>query len=482
MKKFFNSFKFILKAFFLVIILLLGWAFINITNLIKGKKLSEKDTLSKSMFGADEASADVTEGGIGGVQCCPFAAYFNGKEFQIENDFLVSSGSVPSGHLPQGDKLSRYWRWFFRSKISKPDLLKFHHAPKKRDGKLAFQLQENEAEESFISNLKFIRVAHLKNSEVIVDSGFEKFYVIEQASLKNLVPAKEVLVNGVKDASGLFNNRKRFSVLGGENRFESDNLILNKNDRLDFVFSGLKRGAEPVLIVKSTFRDFMMGEVLEMKKISPFTSVFYSPAVLRLGLFFVVAFYFIFGRKAFGNWPAFLPIFFGIQTHSIIFSYQDKTGIYKQTTINKPRVWNFSSEAIVLPEEAIMEDGTMRVKAEFTRRHKLAFAGVLQNKISLPYREEKLCVKSAKSSRLGDVTELLLEKNNKSLHLIPGDTVDIELEDPKISLNKGEKDTYLMQSLGVFTPLSSKYKKLAGNWMAKIPAEVRDYYARMANK
>ncbi|MDO8574953.1 MAG: hypothetical protein Q7R61_01620 [bacterium] len=492
MKKFFNSFKFILKAFLLVVILLVGWVFINITNLIKGKKAPDKDSLSKNMFGADEASADAPGGGGGppgdGGGGCPFVAYFDGEKFQIENDFLCG-------------KSLRY----FRSKISKPDLLKFYHAPKKRGGKLAFQLQENEAEESFVSRLKFIRVAHPKNSEVIVDSGFEKFHVIERASLENLTPANEVLVNGVKDVSGRFNDQKRFfssSVIPSgdvpkgqrspEGR-ESDSLILNKNDRLKFVFSGLKRGSEPVLIVKSTFRDFMTGEVGETKKITPLARLFYSPVALRAGLLFTAALYFVFGRKASGYWPAFLPIVFGVQGgKSIVFSYQDETGSFNQAAINKPRAWNFSSEAIVLPKEAIMEDGTMVIKAEFTRRHKLAFAGVLstcggspvgrQDEINLPYRSEELYVKSAKSSRLGDVYGLISDENDKSLHLIPGDTVDIELEDPKISLNKDEKDTYLMQSFGVYTPLSSKYKKIAGDWLKKIPAEVRAYYEQMANK
>ena len=213
MKNFFNSFKFILKAFLLVIILLLGWAFINVANLIKGKKLSEKDSLSKNMFGAGVAGADAPREGPpppeddhgGPIFACPFVAYFDGKKFQIENDFLCGKFS-----------------YYLRSKISRPDLLKFYHAPKKRGGKLTFQLQENEAEESFISRLKFIRVAHPKNSEVIVDSGFEKFYVIERASLQKIVPAQEVLVNGVKDISNRFNDRKRFF----ENGFEFNSLIL----------------------------------------------------------------------------------------------------------------------------------------------------------------------------------------------------------------------------------------------------------------
>lgn len=462
MKHFFNSLKFIFKAFLLVIILLIGWAFINISNLIKGKKLSKNDSFSLDKFGTDKAMADVPAS-------CPFVAYFDGEKFQIENDFLCG-------------KLSHYLGKFSRSKMSKPDLMRFYHAPKKRNGKLAFQLQENEAEETLINRLKFIRVAHPKNSEVIINSNFENFYVIDRASLENISLAEEILVNGVKDTFNRFGDQKRFFTNG----FESDSLILNKNDRLEFSFSGLEPNSEPVLIVKSTFRDWIMGEAGEAK-IASLMSLFYSPKAIRVGLIFMAAIYFVFGRKTFGYWPTFLPLFFGTQAPScsIVFSYKDRAGDFKKAAINKPRAWNFSSEAIVLPKEAIMEDGAMLIKAEFTKRHKLAFVGVLQNEINLPYRDEELCILSAKSSRLGDVTGLISSENKKSLHLIPGDTVDIEIEDPKISLNKDEKDTYLMQSFGVYTPLSSKYKKIAGNWFKKIPTEVRAYYEKygqMADK
>lgn len=458
MKKFFNSFKFILKAFFLIVILLLGWAFINVTNLIKGKKLQSDNQKSGDSWGADSANADVPAGG--GSTHCPHVAYFDGSKFKIENDFLCG-------------KFSHY----FRTIALRPDLIRFYHSPKKYNGKLIFQLQENEAEESFINRIKFIRVAHSKNSEVIVDSGFEKFYVIDRALLKKIIPAKEVVVNGVKDLSGRFNDRKKFF----DNRLKSDGLILNKNDRLEFVFSGLSRDSKPVLIIKSTFRDFMLGEAGEAEKSFLFR-LFYSPIAVRIGLFAVAALYFVLGRKISGYLPAFLPIVFGMAQKSIIFSYEDETGKFKQAAINKPRAWNFSSEAVVLPERAIREDGTMRIKAEFTKRHKLAFVGIWQNETNLPYRSEELLVKSAKSSRLGDVISLVNGGDNKPLHMIPGDAVSIELEDPKISLNNGEKETYLMQSFGVYTPLSLKYKKIAGDWLKKIPAEVRAYYGQMANK
>ena len=82
MKKFFNSLTFIFKAFLLIIILLFGWAFINISNLIKGKKISKNDSLSSDPFGADKAMADIPT-------TCPHVAYFDGEKFQIENNFLL---------------------------------------------------------------------------------------------------------------------------------------------------------------------------------------------------------------------------------------------------------------------------------------------------------------------------------------------------------------------------------------------------------
>src|SRR3989344_9303451 len=88
MKKILNSFAFLFKAFILVLLLLVGWAFINITNLIKGKKSSDKDSLSKNMFGADEANADAPPPPPSCKATTPFLACFDGKEYKLENDIL----------------------------------------------------------------------------------------------------------------------------------------------------------------------------------------------------------------------------------------------------------------------------------------------------------------------------------------------------------------------------------------------------------
>ena len=85
MKKLLNSVKFISKALLLIILLLVGWAFINVANFIKGKKSVENKSGAGDLFGADKASADIPYI----YDCnCPHVAYFDGKEFKIENDFL----------------------------------------------------------------------------------------------------------------------------------------------------------------------------------------------------------------------------------------------------------------------------------------------------------------------------------------------------------------------------------------------------------
>src|SRR3989338_1335716 len=91
MKKFFNSFAFVTKVALLIVLLILGWAFINVNNLVRGKK-AIKDGSAGSMWGPDSANADVSSSGSSGSTAssggCPHVAYFDGKGFRIENDFL----------------------------------------------------------------------------------------------------------------------------------------------------------------------------------------------------------------------------------------------------------------------------------------------------------------------------------------------------------------------------------------------------------
>src|SRR3989338_560097 len=93
MKKLLNSLSFISKAFLLIAVLIFGWMYINVTNLVKGKKAHDNNNASNNgLWGADSANADV--GGCGGgggggkYTSTPFLSYFDGKQYELENDIL----------------------------------------------------------------------------------------------------------------------------------------------------------------------------------------------------------------------------------------------------------------------------------------------------------------------------------------------------------------------------------------------------------
>ncbi|GEM_PF-3097456 len=461
MKKFLSSINFIGKAFLLLGILLFSWAFVNAMSLFKGKTHSNSDSKSK-LLGINNANAEDPPPDC--FSCaCPHVAYFDGTSYKIENDFLCGSPMYYATDRVMAPKLNRA--------PVRPDMVKFRQLPQKKDGVLTLQLQENEEEESFIDWIKLIRVVHPKKSEVIVDSGFDSFRVFDKKTIENgLRVPSEVMRNGVNIAPSV---RKLEWLWSDPKRGEDP--IVQKNDRIEFVFHGLRSGVAPALVMKSTFRDWMIGEE-NIEKAKKSLAAYIPVAILKAApAMLLVLVYFILERKSASGIFAFAPFLIGsaAQSKSIVFSYKDETGKYRVATINKPRAWVYGTEYVALPSEAVRKDGSLALKADFTKRHKLAFVGVLQGEKESDYRTEELPVIRAESSRFGNVLPKLSLGSGEYAHMIPGDTIDVSFADEKLKMGKTESETYLMQSMGFYTPLSKGSKKLAGNWKEKISPEAK---------
>lgn len=480
MKKFFNSFKFILKAFLLVTLLLIGWAFINITNLIKGKKAPDKDSLSKNMFDANKASADTPPPPPSCKVTTPFLAYFDGKEYKLENDILF--GRPNSFHYQYDTAKALYedGRIF-------PDLYKITSPIKSHNnGKLLFQIQEIEPEESFFKWLELTRVIHAKNTEVVVDSDFKKFYVIDAGGLREKLIAPSVAI----DKSGA--DRKK-EISDTKSLWENDPAALSKisfdaNEWADISFIGLRKGEIPYLVTKTWFRDWVAGESRARaagKKIGVFD--FFTISGLRKVATVAVLFVLGWAYYKFGFAPeslTFLPLMMGTQCGCscgcLTYGYRDESGEYHWINISDVRTWKYNNEIVELPREAVNSKGELTLRVTATKHHALGFLGVLQeddlNAASLRnYRAEKLNLQRAYHSRLQKDVSGALKKGHwkEYLHTIPGDTVDLEFDAPNFELNKNEKETYLFRSSGFYTSLRPEYKKLAGNWQEKIGEEAK---------
>lgn len=462
MKKFFRTINFIGKALFLLVILIFSWAFINGMNLFKGKSDSNSDSKSK-LLGINNANAEDPPPDCWSY--CPHVAYFNGTNYKIENDFLNGS--------PAYFSVDRAMAPALRQVPVRPDMIKFRQSPQKRDGVLALQLQENEEEESFVDWVRLIRVIHPKKSSVIVDSGFDSFRVFDKELAQKSIHLPDiVLQNGVNIASSI----RTHEWLWSDPR-QGEDPIVQKNDRMEFVFGGLRFGVAPALVMKSTFRDWMIGE--ENIEAAKKTLAAYIPvSILRAVPAILLVFaYFILERKSASGFFAFAPFLINsaAQSKSIVVSYKSEGGVYRVATVNKPRAWAYGTEHVALPKEAIWKDGSVHLKADFTKRHKLAFVGILQGMKESSYRTEELPVVRAVSSRLGDVSAKLSRGSREYAHMIPGDAIDVFFADEKLKLKKDEAETYLMQSMGFYSPLSKKSKKLAGNWKERISPEARAF-------
>lgn len=472
MGKFLNSLKFIGKALLLLLLLIFGWVFVNVQNLTKGKKSGgEKD--SGDLWGVNQADADAPGGGPGpGFGSCPHVAYFDGQQFQVENNFLLGK--------PQSFSDYAAIRALHEQKLISPDLMKFTSTPLPYNNWLTLKLHEIEdKEETFVSWLKLIHIFHSKDSEIIIDSGFEKLYVVDKdATEKEIVLPSEARINSSRDLTWRFNKKE---LLWEDHSRDPNDRSFDQRDSIEFIFH-LPMGSEaPYLVFKSMLRGPLTMTRAGARAGFTWLKFVNEPALSRALTLLLAALYLAFEHKSLGDALAFVPFVFGTQSQSIRFSYLDKVGRYRQFLIHEPRDWRYGTEVTRLPKEAVRQDGSLKVRAEFTQRHKLNFIGILPDVKELGYREEVLPVKKAIHSRDGDITEAFSEESSNYAHMISGDEITMEFKNPELGAEESEKETYLMQSSGFYTVLRDELKGRVENWQERISPEAKRYTKEMAD-
>jgi len=472
---FFSSFTKSIRLALLVLILLLGWALFSVTRLIKGEVWSRNKLVEfekNNLFGATPVYADAP------VSSTPFLAVWTGKEYKIENDFLFGKPHSYFSDFTEGKRN-------YESGWISPDLLKVQSIFQKKEGKLAFQIQEIEPEESFVNGMTLLNVIHPVDSEVVVDSDYGKFYVLNKKRfLRSFVAPVSIKNKNSEDVSYLANNDNLYRVPTRE-------LPLEENDYIDIAFSGLTSDEKYFLTTKSYYRDWVMGENSSLLMRAQFLtkslveSGILSKAVLASLLAFVpwlhqnellIPFIMLGGGCSTGSTggsagcsgsgspPKCLPIYF-----------KDSYGGYRQFVTIEPRAWRSSSEMTEIPREAISGSGDLHLRVSATKRHRLDFVGLAGKLKEMPYRTETLGIKRAWHHRLqGDVTALLRYRPGRYLHTIPGDTVDVEFEQSKGDMSPDMKETHLLRSAGFYTYLSPESKKIAGDWKKKLSGEAKE--------
>ncbi|MBI2639448.1 MAG: hypothetical protein HYW90_00955 [Candidatus Sungbacteria bacterium] len=474
MKKLTNSTKLLTRVSFFVVVLTVGWALTNLSYYFK--KISHP-------FLVNDANADVPNLGYDiYFGSCPHVAIFNGKDFCIENDILPKNFAYDFStamSLYEGGEMAS-------------DILKLASIPQRLGHRLVLQLQEIEEEESFIDWLKLKRVLHHEASEALTDGVSPKIYVVDrdEAQSKILLP-NEATHSRKGDISSYFKNRLHLWQKLPDNNTA---FLSSAGEKIRFRFENLSKGAAAYLVVRSVFRNWMPGEnkpIVAKTRWSTFSSLMRSVSVVQV-LMFVGLIGIYFKQRELHSAFGFLPFIIGGGGGdggggggggggcSVRFWYQDKYGMRKYFFTETPRDWNYYTTMTRIPDEAVQEDGSAVVEAEFTKPHKLGFLGILQEPQMLQYRSESLEVTGVRHSRFGDITEKLTTKKDANYaHLIPGDTATVEFSDPLLNNKEGEKETYFVESSGFFTTLRSSSKELAGNWVERLSEEGRHHYERL---
>lgn len=462
------------RIIFLVIILLLGWVVLAVLKIVKGEKWVENQ---KSILGVNVAQADVPGGGGGGST--PFLAVWDGLKYVLDNDFLFGK---PQSHFFD---LATAKEQYESSKIS-PDLYKIQTTVKSEYGKLKFQIQEIEPEESFLNWIDLIRVIHPKNTEVVVDSEYRKFYLLDKNNLeKTLVKSDNICVSNGKKIN--FSNT---SKLWG-NQGKDNELFLNPHDSISLNFNNLRSGEKFYLIIRSKYRDWILGEnnaALEQARF--WASHFVKSKIIAKAATSALVVFGLFLLRKNISVGLLAPLFAlsdcggcsSDSTHCFPVFYKSFNGDWCHISTIYPRTWKYSSEIMELPREAVLNDGNLELKIVSTKRHYVDFIGLIREPREVNCDIEHLALERAYHYRLKtDVSGLILNQDKKYLHTIPGDTVDLEFRVSEKQAEKDEQETYLLRAGGFYVSLRPESKKVAGNWQERISDEARARLATLVN-
>lgn len=471
MKKLLHTVTFIGKALLLIILLLVGWIFINATNLIKGKKTAlNNQKATDNPLDFNWAHADST----------PFIAIYDGAQYRLENDFLFGKPSSYFADQTIGKKA------YLEQKIT-PDLYKIQKSPTPKDGKLLMQVQEIEPEESFIGNLALERIIHPEDTEILTDANLNTYWILRRTVFEKAIALP-----------------KRYGRTNSENEhISSPSLIWQSNIKEDphlffsepgesrtFSFRGLNPKEKTYLVVKSRYRDYVNNPPEKLEKIT--FKNFFSAIAPRIrsaaaaGIILLVGIWLQKKLPGVNLIYTTIPVFFGVQG-ACCFVYEYRTGNqYRPIGIHSVRAWQYNTELIEIPRGAIGANGKVEIKLTAAKRHALGFVGVIQNESIAaasvaPIRKEEIFPSRAYHHRLKKEAAGTLKKSrgNELLHAIPGDIIDIEFEAPEKKLKKHEKETYLLRASGFYTHLTEEGAARAGNWKEHLSEEAKIHNQRL---
>jgi len=434
-----------------------------------------------------------------GTGSTPFIYTWNGESFQLENDFLLGEPTTFYKDPVAGRKA-------YEEGKTGPDLYHIRNPFSLKNGKIAFQIKEIEAEESFIDYISLTRVVYPRTGKLVVDSRHNTFHIFSKRELSRRegVVQQDIFIKGEKAPVTLGN----LTRLADDSASEDKGHMLEIGDTIEINGKVGKTKAPLFLLLGSRYRDWTAEKTSKFDatksvngRLSPF---FKKESVLSVRGFGQMTLLLLLGAAVWAFGVAgklvrsdheggpdirMLKDSFGIQMVQaddpsgggcslLIESYWDwDEGAFQLSETIHPRHSQYSVDAVSLPSKAISATGEVRIRITATKRHYVNVISLFAPRTQMSFETENLAANKVFHQRLkkdySKVTEA--KHSGEYLHTIPSDIVDVEFEQPsRRAIHSDEQDAHLVHATGFYTSLSEEGREKAGNWVERLDPKERE--------
>lgn len=453
--------------------------------------------------GSDSADSD---GPGNGDKSTPFIYSWKNNKWVVENDILFGK---PVSYF----RTKEEGKYAYEHGGVTGDMYRIQTVPDTESGKLRFRIREIEPEESFFDSLNLVCATYPANSEIFVDSKFNKVFAFRKRALIGREGVQEM---------GILNMRNEdltqelgsapdsyVSVSEGGVGYE-----LDIGDYITINAKVKDREKPLFLILGSLYRDWTLGEIFSEREQPYSISTLFQHKGFVAGTVKFISLLIIFGLTsigaAIGSLVQSSPVrtvskqdvrllvnsFGAFPTHadvptgdgpisggcSLYVEYLDSSGLYRHFETVQPRYYKTNYEVVEIPPDAIVRGNYVTLRVLATKKHKIAHASLISTSEKASIETEELSLSSCVHNRDGeDYTEILSEPySGVYMRTIPADVVDVEFELPQSAAPRtGFQNTYLIKASGYYVPATREVQQEAGDWISRLDPESRNWLRQM---
>ena len=410
---------------------------------------------------------------------CPFLLTYDGNNFIHENDFLMGKPSTVFPNKKTGLKT-------YSKGIGGDTYLIQSEVKSNENGEIKMQIREIEPEESFIDRFEIHALDLAEGEQFITDGNLKDGYVFDSQKIKvssqQSVYHYEAKQNTYKKVNSNYFSLKRPDKTKDLTLMTGDELLIRiPKEALDIE-------QDNFILVDSHYRDWSLGNQVPFSRLESFmissqalgrqtVLAMTGVAVVATGLF---TSNYVFDKDLLNKLTS-IPYTYADTPHwgrgggnrSLVVSVSDGISTtYLQTLF--PRYVRASQEVVRIPREIVknLKESFLTVRIKATKKHKVKTSFVFSGEAKAPRLKKLELIEAKRQSDSVDFSKKLQKKNSDFLQTLPGDVIDLTLQDtPK---EEGKERRYVLKSNGFYTRLSKEgYRKIGKNWLSRLASEDR---------